>query len=61
MNDLIDNNIMIKEIRELLLNSRQRVAAKINRELLFTYWSIGKIIVENEQKTTIVQTMANRL
>ena len=50
MNDLIDNNIMIKEIRELLLNSRQRVAAKINRELLFTYWSIGKIIVENEQK-----------
>ena len=40
---------MINEIRELLLNARQRVAVQVNTELLSTYWNVGKIIVEHEQ------------
>lgn len=41
---------MMNEIRELLLNARQRVAVQVNTELLSTYWNVGKIIVEHEQK-----------
>ncbi|MCM1426141.1 MAG: PDDEXK nuclease domain-containing protein [Eubacterium sp.] len=41
---------MINEIRELLVSARQRVAIQVNTELLSTYWNIGRIIVEYEQK-----------
>ena len=30
--------------------SRQKVAAEVNSTLIMTYWQIGKIIVEDEQK-----------
>ena len=40
---------MMNEIRELLLNARQRMAVQVNTELLSTYWNVGKIIVEHEQ------------
>ena len=49
MGDLGYTDSMIDEIRELLLNARQRVATQINTELLSTYWNIGRIIVEHEQ------------
>lgn len=42
---------MMNEIREVLLNARQRVAVHVNTELLSTYWNIGKIIVEYEQSS----------
>ena len=45
MNDLLNNNSMIKEIKELLLTARQNVAVQVNSELLTTYWQIGRIIV----------------
>lgn len=41
---------MMNEIRELLLNARQRMAVQVNTELLSTYWNVGKIIVEHEQE-----------
>ena len=50
LNDLTHTNSMMNEIRELLLNARQRVAVQVNTELLSTYWNVGKIIVEHEQK-----------
>ena len=50
LSDLTDTNSMINEIRELLLNARQRVTVQVNTELLSTYWNIGKIIVEYEQE-----------
>ena len=50
LGDLIHTNSMMNEIRELLLNARQRVAVQVNTELLSTYWNVGKIIVEHEQK-----------
>ena len=49
MSDLTNTNSMMSEIRELLLNARQRVAVQVNTELLSTYWNVGKIIVEHEQ------------
>ena len=50
MSDLTHTNSMMNEIRELLLNARQRVAVQVNTELLSTYWNVGKIIVEHEQE-----------
>ena len=53
MNDLLNNNSMIKEIKELLLTARQNVAVQVNSELLTTYWQIGRIIVEHEQDNKV--------
>ena len=50
MGDLTYTNSMMNEIRELLLNARQRMAVQVNTELLSTYWNVGKIIVEHEQE-----------
>ncbi|HAE92239.1 MAG TPA: hypothetical protein DCG60_06275 [Tissierella sp.] len=49
MMDTIDNRNIIVEIRNLILKSRENIAREINRELLTTYWNVGRIIVENEQ------------
>ena len=51
MSDLAYTDSMIDEIRELLLNARQKVATLINTELLSTYWNVGRIIVEHEQNS----------
>ena len=51
MNDLTYTDSMVNEIRELLLNARQRAAVQVNTELLSTYWNVGRIIVEHEQKS----------
>ncbi|MBU6158561.1 MAG: hypothetical protein KGP35_05970 [Bacteroidetes bacterium] len=37
-------------IREIIIQSRQRVFRMANSALLETYWHIGKIIVEDEQE-----------
>jgi predicted nuclease of restriction endonuclease-like (RecB) superfamily len=49
MNELLDNR-MVDQIKGLLKNARQRVATEVNTALLYTYWQIGQIIVEDEQK-----------
>ncbi len=51
LNDFTYTNSLMNEIRELLLNARQRVAVQVNTELLSTYWNIGRIIVEHEQQS----------
>ena len=51
MSNLTHTDSMMNEIRELLLNARQRVAVQVNTELLSTYWNVGKIIVEYEQES----------
>lgn len=50
---LSPENPMILEIRELLENARKNIARQVNTELLTTYWQIGRIIVEYEQKNGI--------
>jgi len=41
---------MISQIRQILTDSRSHIAREVNSTLLKTYWEIGKVIVENEQK-----------
>ena len=52
MNDLTarrEVSAMIREIQSILDNARSNVARQVNRELLNTYWNIGRIICEYEQ------------
>ena len=44
LSNLTHTDAMMNEIRELLLNARQRVAVQVNTELLSTYWNVGKIL-----------------
>lgn len=53
MNKLTIDSSMIIEIKSLLENARKNVAQQVNTELLTTYWQIGRIIVEYEQKKEI--------
>lgn len=53
MNELINNNDMIQEIKELLISARTRVASAVNSELISTYWNIGRIIVTHEQQNNV--------
>ncbi|UWY29922.1 DUF1016 N-terminal domain-containing protein [Flavobacterium sp. TR2] len=41
---------LFSEIKEIILQSRQRVFRMANSVLLETYWEIGRVIVEDEQK-----------
>lgn len=41
---------LFQSVREVILKSRERVFRMINSSLLDTYWKIGEIIVEIEQK-----------
>ncbi len=59
MSDLAYTDSMIDEIRELLLNARQKVATHISTELLPTYWNVGRIIVEHEQNSKERPLMVN--
>ena len=42
--ELIDN------IKSIIVNARKNIAQKVNQALIFTYWEIGKVIVENEKR-----------
>ena len=47
---------VVNEIKNIVLNSRQQIAAQVNIALLHTYWHIGRVIVEDEMKN---QSRAN--
>lgn len=40
---------MVAEIRQVLEAARGHIAHQVNSELLYAYWNIGRIMVENEQ------------
>ena len=44
---------LLESIKHIVLNARKNVYQKVNQELIFTYWQIGKEIVETEQKNNI--------
>ena len=48
-----NNNEMIQEIKKIILSSRKKVAYEVNNTMLYAYWNVGRIIVENEQKGNI--------
>ena len=48
-----NNTEMIKEIKDIILSSRKKVAYEVNSTMLHAYWNVGRIIVENEQNGNI--------
>jgi len=48
---LLPENItpVFEEIKNLVINSRNRVYAAVNIEMLNLYWNIGKVIMEIQQ------------
>ena len=58
MGDIMDNeiiknekevNIVFNNIKNLVINSRNKVYSAVNTEMLNLYWNIGKIIMEIQQ------------
>ena len=52
VNTLLDNNkinYVFDNIKELVINSRNKVYQTVNTEMLNLYWNIGKIIMEIQQ------------
>lgn len=49
MSNLINTQI-VEDIRNLLILSRQHLQQTVNSVMVQTYWQIGKMIVEDEQK-----------
>lgn len=56
----IVNNIFM-DIKELIIKSRTEIAREVNTKLLFTYWNIGRIIVENEQNGDVTPQYGKKL
>ena len=46
-------NELVNEIKDLIINARNKVAQQVNETLVDTYWNIGKVIVEKEQSGQI--------
>ena len=44
---------VVNEIKSIVLNSRQQIAAQVNIALLHTYGNIGRVIVEDEMKKSV--------
>lgn len=44
---------IIEEIKDVIINSRNKVAYEVNNTMLLAYWNVGRIIVENEQNGNI--------
>jgi len=43
------NKAIISNIKELLENSRKKILQSVNTTMVYTYFEIGRIIVEDEQ------------
>ena len=50
---LEQNYKMIQEIKDVIINSRNKIAYEVNNTMLLAYWNVGRIIVENEQNGSI--------
>lgn len=46
INDEIIINNTFSSIKELVINSRNKVYSTVNNEMLSLYWNIGKIIMK---------------
>jgi hypothetical protein len=54
-------NDLLKEIRQLVEQARHKVIRNINTELLFTYWNVGRLIIEREIKDNIDEQSSRQL
>jgi predicted nuclease of restriction endonuclease-like (RecB) superfamily len=46
----IQNKVLFSQVAELLQNARQQVLRTVNSTMVYTYFEIGRMIVEEEQK-----------
>ena len=47
MDKLINNEeVIIKEVKSLIEESKHKIVSYVNTTLLFTFWNIGKKIIE---------------
>jgi predicted nuclease of restriction endonuclease-like (RecB) superfamily len=56
-----DFNTIVAQIKNLMLQTRATVAYEVNGHLIKTYWEIGRIIVEHEQKGSLKAEYGKRL
>ena len=54
----IDNEVLVKQISELLENARKYVATSVNTALIETYWNIGKLIYEKVENQGVESNYA---
>ena len=47
------NAKMIEDIKEIIINSRNKIAYEVNNTMVLAYWNVGRIIIENEQNGNI--------
>lgn len=45
----VNNPNLLLSVKEIIIQSRQRVYRMVNSVLLDTYWNIGRLIIEDEQ------------
>lgn len=48
-----DYNLLIENIKAIIIESRRNAFKSVNRHLIETYWNIGREIVENEKKNAV--------
>ncbi|WP_163399184.1 DUF1016 N-terminal domain-containing protein [Flavobacterium fluviatile] len=49
MSKNLQNKVLFQQIAELLHNARQQVLCTVNSTMVYTYFEIGRVIVEEEQ------------
>ena len=49
--NITTSNNLYGQIAELIQSARKQVATQVNTALLVTYWNVGRIIVDDEQKS----------
>ena len=49
MSKNLQNTILFQQVVELLQNARQQVLRTVNSTMVYTYFEIGRMIVEEEQ------------
>ena len=47
--EIISSNL-IENLKYLIISSREKIVQSVNTTMVQTYWSIGKMLVEDEQK-----------
>ncbi len=50
-NTKLSKNALYFQVVELIQEARKQVATQVNTALLTTYWNVGRLIVEDEQKS----------
>jgi len=53
MKKTLSQKQLFRSVKELILTTRGKIVKEVNRQLVLTYFQIGKLIVEHEQKGNV--------